>query len=104
MIEVEVIMLRSEKEIMDLGMKFALNCEKIRLFTLEGSRTNTNIPKDEFQDYDFSYFVTDMDYFKKSEDWLSYFGDRVIMQEPEAMELYPPELGNWYSYLMIFED
>jgi hypothetical protein len=40
-------------------MKFALNCEKIRLFTLEGSRTNTNIPKDDFQDYDFSYFVTD---------------------------------------------
>lgn len=97
-------MLRSEEEIMELGMKFALNCEKIRLFTLEGSRTNTNIPKDDFQDYDFSYFVTDMDYFKKSDDWLSYFGDRIMMQQPEAMELYPPELGNWYSYLMIFED
>lgn len=54
MIETEVRMLRSEEEIMELGMKFALNCEKIRLFTLEGSRTNTNIPKDDFQDYDFS--------------------------------------------------
>lgn len=89
---------------MDLGMNFALNCEKIRLFTLEGSLTNKNIPKDEFQDYDFSYFVTDMDYFKKSDDWLNYFGERIIMQKPESMELYPPELGNWYSYLMLFED
>lgn len=96
--------MRSKKEMMDLGMNFALNCEKIRLFTLEGSRTNRNIPKDDFQDYDFSYFVTDMDDFKKNDDWLSYFGERIIMQKPEAMELYPPELGNWYSYLMIFED
>jgi len=96
--------LRSKKEMMDLGMNFALTCEKIRLFTLEGSLTNTNIPKDEFQDYDFTYFVTDMDYFKKSDDWLGYFGERIIMQKPEAMELYSPELGNWFSYLMIFED
>jgi aminoglycoside 6-adenylyltransferase len=96
--------LRSKKEMMDLGMDFARNCEKIRLFTLEGSLTNTNIPKDEFQDYDFTYFVTDMDHFKKSDDWLGYFGKRIITQKPEAMELYPPELGNWFSYLMIFED
>jgi aminoglycoside 6-adenylyltransferase len=100
----EVIILRSYEEMMDLGMNFALNCEKIRIFTLEGSLTNKNIPKDEFQDYDFSYFVTDMDYFKKSDDWLTFFGKRIIMQKPEAMELFPPELGNWFSYLMIFED
>ncbi|MCY9598024.1 aminoglycoside 6-adenylyltransferase [Paenibacillus chitinolyticus] len=28
------------------------------------------MPPDEFQDYDFSYFVTDMDHFKKNNDWL----------------------------------
>lgn len=89
---------------MDLGMNFALECEKIRLFTLEGSLTNKNIPKDEFQDYDFSYFVTDMEFFKNNDDWLDYFGKRIMMQKPEAMELFPAELGNWFSYLMIFED
>ena len=96
--------MRSKEEMMELGMNFALDCEKIRLFTLEGSLTNANIPKDEFQDYDFSYFVTDMDFFKENDDWLNYFGQRIIMQKPEAMELFPPELGNWFSYLMIFED
>ncbi|KKI90415.1 aminoglycoside adenylyltransferase [Bacillus sp. SA1-12] len=96
--------MRTEVEMMNLGMNFAIQCEKIRIFTLEGSRTNANIPRDEFQDYDFSYFVTDMDFFKKSDEWLNYFGDRIIMQKPEAMELFPPELGNWFSYLMIFED
>src|SRR5690606_31065767 len=89
---------------MDLGMNFALQNEKIRLFTLEGSLTNKNIPKDEFQDYDFSYFVTDIEFFKKSDEWLDYFGKRIMMQKPEAMELFPAELGNWFSYLMIFED
>ena len=98
------MILRSKKEIMELGMNFAINCEKIRIFTLEGSLTNSNIPEDEFQDYDFSYFVTDMDFFKKSDDWLDYFGRRIILQKPEAMELFPPELGNWFSYLMLFED
>ncbi|MBW8351574.1 aminoglycoside 6-adenylyltransferase [Bacillus sp. IITD106] len=96
--------MRSKQEMMDLGMNFALHCEKIRLFTLEGSLTNKNIPKDEFQDYDFSYFVTDIEFFKKSDEWLDYFGKRIMMQKPEAMELFPAELGNWFSYLMIFED
>lgn len=27
-----------------------------------------------------------------------------MMQKPEDMELFPPELGNWFSYLMLFED
>ncbi|MCR2822280.1 aminoglycoside 6-adenylyltransferase [Lederbergia panacisoli] len=96
--------MRSKQEMIDLGMNFAFECEKIRLFTLEGSLTNKNIPKDEFQDYDFSYFVTDMEFFKKSDEWLDYFGKRIMMQKPEAMELFPAELGNWFSYLMIFED
>ncbi|MCJ8008640.1 aminoglycoside 6-adenylyltransferase [Lederbergia wuyishanensis] len=96
--------MRNRQEMMNLGMKFAQQNEKVRLFTLEGSLTNSNIPKDEYQDYDFSYFVTDMDFFKKSDDWLEYFGKRIMMQKPEAMELFPAELGNWFSYLMIFED
>lgn len=103
-IVIEVMRMRSNKVMMELGVNFALQCDQVRIFTLEGSRTNPNIPEDEFQDYDFSYFVKDMDYFKQNDDWLNYFGKRIIMQKPEAMELYPPELGNWYSYLMIFED
>lgn len=90
---------------MELFITYARNDERIRLVTLEGSRTNKNIPRDLFQDYDISYFVTDMDSFKEDGDrWLDIFGKRLIMQKPEDMELFPPELGNWYSYLMLFED
>jgi aminoglycoside 6-adenylyltransferase len=96
--------MRSEQEMMNLLISFAKNDNRIRLVTLEGSRTNKNIPKDSFQDYDISYFVTDMDSFKEDDEWLDVFGKRLIMQKPEDMELFPPELGGWFSYLMLFKD
>jgi len=96
--------LRSEQEMMNLLIGFAEQDDRIRLVTLEGSRTNPNIPADRFQDYDISYFVTDLDSFKENDQWLERFGKRLMMQKPEDMELFPPTLGNWFSYLMLFED
>ncbi|WP_152382185.1 aminoglycoside 6-adenylyltransferase [Paenibacillus brasilensis] len=96
--------MRSEQEMMNILVDFAMNDDRIRLVTLEGSRTNKNIPPDTFQDYDISYFVTDMDSFKESDQWLHIFGNRLMMQTPEDMELFPPELGNWFSYIILFED
>ncbi len=52
---------------MKMLIEFAKNDERIRLVTLEGSRTNKNIPRDVYQDYDISYFVTDMDSFKEND-------------------------------------
>jgi len=89
---------------MKMLIEFAKNDERIRLVTLEGSRTNKNIPRDVYQDYDISYFVTDMDSFKENDRWLDLFGNRIMMQKPEDMELFPPELGNWFSYLILFDD
>lgn len=89
---------------MNMFVDFARNDQRIRLATLEGSRTNRNIPPDTFQDYDVSYFVTDIDSFKENDQWLNIFGNRLMMQKPEDMELFPSELGNWFSYIILFED
>ncbi|WP_309118320.1 aminoglycoside 6-adenylyltransferase [Paenibacillus sp.] len=97
-------MVRNEQEMLKMLMDFAKNDDRIRLAILEGSRTNRNIPSDPFQDYDISYFVTDIDSFKTSDQWLDIFGKRMMMQKPEDMELFPPELGNWFSYLILFDD
>lgn len=96
--------MRSEQEMMRLLLDYAKHDDRIRLVTLEGSRTNTNIPSDAFQDYDISYFVTEMDSFKEHDGWLDFLGKRIMMQKPEDMELFPPELGNWFSYLIHLED
>ncbi|KYD06739.1 aminoglycoside 6-adenylyltransferase [Bacillus atrophaeus] len=96
--------MRSESEMMRLILDFGNRDKRIRLVTLEGSRTNKNVPRDRFQDYDISYFVTDIDSFKSNDEWLKHFGEMIMMQKPEDMELFPPELGDWFSYLMLFKD
>jgi len=96
--------IRTEAEMMELILNFAKNDQRVRVVGMEGSRTNINAPKDRFQDYDISYLVTDLESFKKDDVWLDYFGERIIMQKPEAMSLFPPQLGNWFSYLMLFTD
>lgn len=96
--------MRNEQEMMELILSFAKNDKRIRVVGMEGSRTNVNVPKDEFQDYDITYVVTDMESFTKDDNWLNYFGKRIIMQKPELMSLFPHDLRNWFSYLMLFED
>ena len=94
--------MRSEKEMMDLVLSLAEQDERIRIVTLEGSRANINIPKDEFQDYDITYFVSDIEPFISNDDWLNQFGNIIMMQKPEDMELFPPERDfPILCYLMI---
>jgi aminoglycoside 6-adenylyltransferase len=96
--------MRSEQEMMDMILQFARSDEHVRIVTMEGSRMNKNAPKDKFQDYDISFLVTDMASFLADDAWLDVFGKRIIMQKPEAMTMFPPELGNRFSYLMLYED
>lgn len=96
--------MRSEQQMMELLLAVAVQDDRIRMVTLEGSRTNKHIPRDTFQDYDISYFVTDMESFKEDDGWLHVFGTRLMMQKPEDMELFPPEWETWFSYIILFED
>lgn len=96
--------MRSEQEMMELILHVARQDERVRAVGMNGSRTNPNVPKDMFQDYDIVYLVTDMDSFIQDPHWIDVFGERLIMQMPEAMSMFPPDLGGWFSYLMQFED
>lgn len=77
--------MRTEIEMFDLCLRVAEGDERVRAVTLEGSRTNPNVPRDIFQDYDISYHVTEMESFLRNPDWIDIFGDRIIIQTPEAM-------------------
>lgn len=48
--------MRTEKQIYDTILNYAKMDERIRMVTLEGSRTNIIIPPDDFQDYDITFF------------------------------------------------
>ena len=51
------IRMRSKKQVYDTILNFARMNERIRVVTLEGSRTNINIPPDDFQDYDITFLL-----------------------------------------------
>ena len=51
--------MRTEKEMYDLIISIAQSDERIQAVYLNGSRTNPNVPKDIFQDYDVVYVVTE---------------------------------------------
>ena len=94
---------RTPEEMMNLILSRAENDAHIRVVGMEGSRTNQNIPKDRFQDFDVTYFVDDPALYTKDDTWVNVFGERLIMQKPEDMELFPA-VEDGYSFLMFFTD
>lgn len=99
--------MRTQKEIFALILDFAKRTDSIRAVTLEGSRANPNIKQDKFCDYDISFFLNakNLESFKNNEEWLKIFGNILMLQKPESMELYPPDLREgWFSFLVLFDD
>lgn len=113
--------MQDQDEILKTLKNLALCDENIRLVTLEGSRVNKKAKKDKYQDYDISFFVS----LDKMKDFLglnekqnfnecknlpkcilelencSYFKKILMLQVPECMEFYPPDLpkklGKFFS-------
>ena len=95
--------IRTEKEMLDLIIRVAAADERIRAVRMEGSRANPAVPKDQYQDYDISYYVVDIEPFYNSPEWvIEKFGKPLIMQMPEAMRL--PDGSGHFNYQMIFPD
>ena len=63
-------------------MNFAKTDKRIGMVTLEGSRTNTNIPPDDFQDFDITFSITDMDSLQVMT-MARYICERLILQKPK---------------------
>lgn len=99
--------MRSESEIKNLIINKAVSDQRIRAVLLNGSRVNSNVLADPFQDFDIVYVVTDLHSFICDHSWTNFFGEKIIEQLPSAMDLYKeaaeiqPES---FSYLMLFTD
>jgi aminoglycoside 6-adenylyltransferase len=96
--------MRSEQEMLDLIVSTAQDDERIRAVIMNGSRANPNAPWDIFQDFDIVYVVTDVAPFKYAYDWISRFGELMILQMPEDMQDPPPANDGCFAYLMQFAD
>lgn len=52
--------MRTEEEMFQMILEIAKQDERIRAVYLNGSRTNPNVKKDEYQDFDIVYVVNDV--------------------------------------------
>ncbi|GAA0340010.1 aminoglycoside 6-adenylyltransferase [Bacillus carboniphilus] len=99
--------MRTEQEMFDLILGFAREDERIRAVYMNGSRTNPNVPKDIFQDYDIVYVVNETRTFIEDKDWIHVFGELLIKQEPDKNDQSvgrEVDFDRSYMYLMLFKD
>jgi len=99
--------MRTEKEMFDLILGQAKRDERIRAVYMNGSRTNSNVPKDKYQDYDIVYVVTETESFIKDRSWIDELGEILIMQEPDSNDCAwgaNMDPSRSYGFLMIFTD
>ncbi len=99
--------MRGEQEIFDMIVGIANVDEGIRAAMLCGSRANTEAPRDIYQDYDITYFVTDIKKYYNNLSWIKEkFGEPLLLQLPElnTHPLLTPKNDGHFVYLMIFPD
>ena len=94
--------MRTEAEMISLIKDVAYNEENIRAAYIEGSRTNPNVPKDIFQDYDIVYVVTATQPFREDKKWINRFGEILYMHYPEDNVFYPSDVENCYAWQIQF--
>ncbi len=99
--------MRSADEIKNLVLGFARSDDRVRAVLLNGSRANPDLEADKFQDFDILFVVGDLESFTANHNWTDFFGEKIISQMPEDMNLgenYSQEKSVSFSYLMQFED
>jgi aminoglycoside 6-adenylyltransferase len=100
--------MRTEQEMFDLILGVAEADERVRAVYMNGSRANPNVTKDKYQDYDIVFVVTETASFLADKGWISVFGDIVMVQEPDELDIdiygIEHDFSRSYVWLMLFKD
>jgi len=96
--------LRSGDDVIADVLAIARTDARVRAVILSGSRADPAAPADEWQDVDVTFVVRDMAPFREDPSWIDVFGERAILQRPDAMFGAPPRTDGGEAYLMLFVD
>ena len=102
--------MRTENEMFHTIINAAKSDDRVLAAYLKGSRTNPNVPKDIYQDYDIMYVVKETESFRKDLSWLDIFGRVILKQEQDDDFGYGDRFDlrshyeETYSWLLLFED
>lgn len=96
--------MRDETTMYQLFTDIANADDRILAVYMNGSRTNPNVPRDIFQDYDIVFVVKETKSFIEDKTWIRKFGNILYMQYPDEHPDYPSDRENSYGWLMQFDD
>ncbi len=102
--------MRTEEEMFHSIISAAEADERVLAVYLKGSRTNPNVPKDIYQDFDIVYVVKETESFRRDLSWLDRFGTVILKQEQDDDFGYGDRFGlrsqydQAYSWLLLFDD
>lgn len=99
--------MRTQQEMYDLIVGTAKADDRVRAVYMNGSRTNKNVPRDIFQDYDVVYVVTENKPFYEDKNWIDIFGERLYMQLPYELDRsvgMDVDFDKCYAWLMQLAD
>ena len=96
--------MRNEETMYKLFLDIANADNRILAVYMNGSRTNANVQKDIFQDYDIVFVVKETRVFIEDTDWICQFGNILYMQYPDEHPDFPGDKENFYGWLMQFDD
>ena len=99
--------MRSETEMIGLIVNTANKDDRVRAVYLTGSRANPNAIKDDFQDYDVIYVVTETKPYYGDPEWIAGFGDILYMHKPEECDKMMgvnTDFDRNYGWHVIFTD
>lgn len=88
-------------------VEVAAKDDRIRAVYMNGSRTNKNVKKDIFQDYDIVYVVNENRPFIEDKEWINIFGERLYMQYPDEIDVIngiERDFDKCYGWLIQFKD
>jgi aminoglycoside 6-adenylyltransferase len=98
--------MRTLAEIKQIFTDLAMRDNRMRAILLQGSRANSKIVPDAYQDYDIFLVVNQIDEFISNHRWTSVFGERIISQLPDEMKTVVDQHTekDSFHYLMLFKD
>jgi len=77
---------------------------RVRAVVLSGSLADPAAPHDAWSDVDLLFVVPDVAPYRADPAWIDAFGERAILQRPDAMFGAPPRADGGEAWLMLFVD
>lgn len=87
----------------DKVLNYAKNNDNVRVVVLNGSRVNSSVSPDDYQDFDMVYYVMDFDKQINDHRWVGVFGKPLVKQykgDQRNVDFDEP----YYNYMMQFKD